>query len=57
MTDYLGSWLKEHYQMEDHRGDIRYHEWQDECEKYMKEAKKKEKNKAKEKLEGEGANE
>ena len=57
MTDYLGSWLKEHYQMEDHRGDIRYHEWQDECEEYMKEAKKKEKNKAKEKLEGEGANE
>ena len=38
VTDYLGSWLKEHYQMEDHRGDIRYHEWQDECEEYMKEA-------------------
>lgn len=57
VTDYLGSWLKEHYQLEDHRRDEAYSEWQREYEKYRKEAEKKEKNKEKEKLEVEGAEE
>lgn len=57
VTDYLGAWLKEHYDFVDHRGDEAYSQWQTDYERYQAEADKKEKNKAKDKenIELEGA--
>ena len=35
VSEYVGAWLKEHYDLPDHRGDKNYQYWQEDYERYL----------------------
>lgn len=39
-TEYMGNWLKEHYDLPDHRGETEYAEWEEDYKEYSAAAKK-----------------
>lgn len=42
-TEYIGTWLKEHYDLPDHRGEQGYEKWETDYKKYSKSVKKQKK--------------